>query len=325
MDRMEPQSTMPPPPIQEYCYRHPSVATGVHCTRCNRAICTDCMNAAPVGYQCPECVAEAQKEFRKGPGRRIAVANAKSVSMTKALLIVLLGVFILEVVVGGSGSLLNGPSNPDLVKLGASVSVWPETAGYVGIALGQYWRLFTAMFLHIGLLHIAFNAYALWIFGHLVEEVVGRWKFLLLYLLTGICASAVSYALSNVLVQGGVYFSVPSAGASGAIFGVFGVFLAYNWRRRKTAIGAAQLRWLLILIAINAVLGFSGGIDWHAHLGGLVAGVFAGFAVEGFGNSRNERTGFVIGCVFLAAVTVGLVLWKTAQIHTQIPGLFPAG
>jgi membrane associated rhomboid family serine protease len=321
---MEPLPTMPPPPIQEYCYRHPSVATGVHCTRCGRPICTECMIAAPVGHQCPECVAQARTEFRKGPGRRIMVANAKGMSATKALLGILLVVFVIEVMVGGAGSFMSGPNNDQLVKLGASVAVWPTTSGYIGIALGEYWRLFTSMFLHIGLLHIAFNAYALWIFGTMVEGFLGRWKFVLLYLLTGVCASAVSYAWSPVLVQGGIYFSVPSAGASGAIFGVFGVFLAYAWKRRQTPVGAAQLRLALTLIVINAVIGFTGGIDWHAHLGGLVAGAFAGWAVEGFGNARKERSGFVIACVVLAVLTVGLVVWKTAQIHTQFPGIFAA-
>jgi membrane associated rhomboid family serine protease len=322
MTAMEPRSTMPPPPTQEYCYRHPSVATGVHCTRCDRPICPECMVPAPVGYQCPQCVAEARREFRKGPGRRIAVANATAISATKALLGVLLVVFGIEVVVGGTGSLISGPTNEQMVKLGASVAVWPTGSGYIGIALGEYWRLFTAMFLHIGLLHIAFNAYALWIFGNLMEQELGRWRFLALYLLTGVCASAVSYALSPVLSQAGIYFSTPSAGASGAIFGVFGVFIAYAWKRRRTTVGAAQLRLAVMLIVINAVIGFSGGIDWHAHLGGLLAGVFAGFAVEGFGDPRRERSGFITGCVILAAVTAGLVVWKTGQIHAQFPGVF---
>ena len=161
------------------------------------------MVPAPVGHQCPECVAQARTEFRKGPGRRIMVANAKGVSATKALLAILLAVFVIEVIVGGPGSFMSGPNNEQLVKLGASVAVWPTSTGYIGVALGEYWRLFTAMFLHIGLLHIAFNGYALWIFGTMVEGFLGRWKFLLLYLLTGVCASAVSYAWSPVLVQGG--------------------------------------------------------------------------------------------------------------------------
>ncbi len=313
---MEPQSTMPPPPTQEYCYRHPGVATGVHCTRCNRPICTECMVAAPVGYQCPECVAEAQRQFRRGPGRRIAIANAKSTSATKALLVILVAVFIVELIVGGPGSLLEGPSSLQLIRLGATIGLAQLPGGLVGIAVGQSWRLFTAMFLHAGLLHLAFNAYALWIFGQMIEEEMGRTRLLAIYLLTGLCGGAVSYAFGPL--------SVPGVGASGAIFGLFGAFVAYNWRRRHTALGQARLRAAIMLLIINAVIGFAAAniIDWRAHAGGFAAGLLAGFAAEGFGMRRYERSGFVVGCVGIAIVTVGLVVWRTAQIHALLPGLF---
>ena len=66
----------------ERCYRHPDVVTGVHCTRCGRPICPDCMIEAPVGYQCPECVKEARRAYRQGPGRR---ARARSFAATSAV------------------------------------------------------------------------------------------------------------------------------------------------------------------------------------------------------------------------------------------------
>ena len=169
-------STLPPPPTTERCYRHPDVETGVHCTRCGRPICPECMIPAPVGHQCPECVAEARREFRQGPGRRIAVANVRSkASVTMILLLMIGAMFVVEVVAGGPGSLMNGPSGLKLIDLGASVAVAQKPGGdLVGIATGQYWRLFSAMFLHAGIIHIAFNAYALWIFGRVVEEELGR-------------------------------------------------------------------------------------------------------------------------------------------------------
>ena len=90
MDDMEQQPVIPPPPPGgTHCYRHPDVATGVHCTRCGRAICPDCMIAAPVGHQCPTCVAEARSEYRKGPGRRVAVSRAKATSVTSVLLVLM--------------------------------------------------------------------------------------------------------------------------------------------------------------------------------------------------------------------------------------------
>lgn len=266
------------------------------------------MIPAPVGHHCPTCVEEARREFRKGPGRRIAVANAKATSITKILLASILAVYVIEVASGGAGSVVEGPSTGKLYELGASLGV--------SIASGQYWRLFTAMFLHAGLLHLAFNAYALWIFGQIVEQELGRLRFVTIYLVTGLFASASSYAFQpSPLILG--------VGASGAIVGIFGAFVAYNWRRRHTALGAARLRSAIMLLVINVVIGsvLSNVVDWRAHLGGLVSGLVAGFAAEGFGRFRNDRLAFLLGCAFLVAVTVGLVVWRTAQIKAQFPGL----
>jgi membrane associated rhomboid family serine protease len=262
-------------------------------------------------------VDEARKEFRRGPGRRIAVANAKALSVTAALLVAILGAYVLEVVVGGPAALMSGPSPLKLVELGASVGLAQGPgSGVVGIAAGQEWRLFTSMFLHAGLLHLGFNAYALWIFGQVVEVELGRLRFLVIYLVTGLFAGAASYAFAPSPVVVGV-------GASGAIFGIFGAFVAYNWRRRHTALAAARLRGAVMILVLNAVIGLGSGgvIDWRAHLGGFVAGLAAGAAAEGFGLTRNARVAFVIGCVILAAATVGLVLWRTAQIRTEFTGL----
>jgi Tat protein translocase TatC len=93
VDPNPPTGLTPAPPTIEYCYRHPSVQTGVHCTRCGRPICTECMIPAPVGYQCPECVQQARREFRQGPGRpRLRVSG---LSATKLLLVALLAGFAL--------------------------------------------------------------------------------------------------------------------------------------------------------------------------------------------------------------------------------------
>jgi membrane associated rhomboid family serine protease len=275
------------------------------------------MIPAPVGYQCPECVAEARKEFRQGPGRRIAVANAKGISATNALIGVILAVFVLEVAVGGPSSLLQGPSTLKLYNLGASVAFLPLANFTVlpGIAMGQDWRLLTSMFLHIGILHLAFNCYALWIFGTAVEREFGRTRFLLIYFVTGLFASASSYAFGPVGVVG--------AGASGAIFGLFGAFLAYNLRRRDTAIAQARIRQMGMLILINAFIAFSFGfIDWRAHVGGFVAGVAAGYIAEGAGNLARRKAILVVGFAALLLATVALVVWRTAELRSSYPQLF---
>ncbi len=313
---MNEASTLPPPPTTERCYRHPNVETAVHCTRCGRPICPDCMIPAPVGHQCPDCVAEARREFRQGPGRRIAAANVRrNASVTMALLVIMGAVFLLEVAAGGAGSLMNGPSNLKLINLGGSIGVTQMPGGeLVGIATGQYWRLFTAMFLHAGLIHIAFNAYALWIFGTIVEQELGHVRFALIFFTTGLFASAASYAF-------GPYYAV-GVGASGAIFGVFGAFVAYNYRRRHLAIAAARLRSALALVAINMLIAFTiPAIDWRAHVGGFIAGLAAGFVAEGVGTPSQRRTILVLGFAGILVAAIALVAWHTGQLHQQFPVL----
>src|SRR5207247_1351008 len=122
---------------------------------------------------------------------------------------------------------------------------------------------------------------ALWIFGAAMEQALGRTRFLLVFFVTGFLASAASYAFGPVQSVG--------VGASGAIFGVFGAFIAYNYRRRDLAQAAANLRWALMLILLNALLTLGiRQIDWRAQLGGLVAGFAAGLVAEGWGDRRGR-------------------------------------
>lgn len=133
------------------------------------------------------------------------------------------------------------------------------------IAFGQYWRLFTAMFIHIGVFHILFNLYALNSLGPLVEGFFGSRRFLIIYFIGGLWGSVASYAFSSAL----------SAGASGAIFGLAGATTVYFLRYRENfgARGQAILQNMLVVIGINLALGaFSPGIDNWGHMGGLVGG-----------------------------------------------------
>ncbi|MCB0065165.1 MAG: rhomboid family intramembrane serine protease [Caldilineaceae bacterium] len=133
------------------------------------------------------------------------------------------------------------------------------------IAQGQVWRLFNAMFIHIGLIHLLFNLYALYILGPLVEGFFGHRRFLLIYLIGGLWGSVASYAFSQSL----------SAGASGAIFGLAGATTVYFLRYRENfgARGRAIVQNMLVVIGINIVFGLSmPGIDNWGHMGGLLGG-----------------------------------------------------
>jgi membrane associated rhomboid family serine protease len=281
----------------ESCYRHPDVLTGVHCTRCGRPICPDCMRPAPVGYQCPDDAGEGRRAaFR----RRSAITLGGTGAVTRALLIVNIGMFVVELGAGAGSALGGGPSLRTLFDLGAMQPL--------AIAQGhQYWRLFTAMFLHAGLLHLALNMYGLYLFGTIIEQAFGEIRFLAIYLAAGLMASVASFLFSDPR-------SV-AVGASGAIFGLLGAWVAFNFRRRGNTFAAANLRMAALLIGLNLFLGFSiRGIDNFAHLGGLVTGIVAGTLAEGFGSREVRRIVQVAGFVLIALMGVALTMSRVSAL-----------
>ena len=144
------------------------------------------------------------------------------------------------------------------------------------IAAGDYWRLFTATFLHSGLMHLSFNCIALFIFGQQLEPIYGHGRFLAIYFIAGLAGSVTSYALSISAAP-----NTLGVGASGAIFGVLGALVAFYaiHRDRLGEIGRQSLTGLLVIVAINVVFGFIvPGVDNFAHIGGFVAGLLIGMA-----------------------------------------------
>ena len=170
---------------------------------------------------------------------------------------------------------------------------------------GEWWRLASAMFVHVGFVHILVNMISLTQVGPLVERLFGRGPYLALYLLTGLCASVASVAAH----KGGV-----SAGASGAIFGIVGGLVAFLVRvgRHVFEPGAVGrlLRNLVFVIGINLAIGFTVPmIDNAAHLGGLVAGLAIGAALAGSATpdslSNRYRRAWVVSLVALVALAGG--------------------
>jgi rhomboid protease GluP len=156
-----------------------------------------------------------------------------------------------------------------MLAFGPSLVLGLGDKNNAAIVAGQVWRLLTSMFLHVDLLHIGFNSYALWIFGPQVERPYGRLRFLAIYLLSGLAGSALSFMLS----------SRNSVGASGAIFGLIGVTGAYLYRyRNQFTTGRARLTRIFSIAAYNLIYGFVvPGIDNWAHIGGLLAGLVLGW------------------------------------------------
>jgi rhomboid protease GluP len=176
------------------------------------------------------------------------------------------------------------------------------------VAQGQWWRLLTAMFLHANLIHILFNAWALYLFGQFVEAHFGRVMFLVIYFLSGFLASVTSYSFGHPLQLG--------VGASGAIVGLLGAFIAYNFRRRQLALAQANLQWALMIIAINVVFGLAiANVDNWAHGGGLVAGILVGTFAEGVGPPATRRVSRVLGLLALLAVGILGTILRTAALQ----------
>jgi membrane associated rhomboid family serine protease len=223
------------------CYRHPDRSTRLACSSCERPVCVDCVQPAAVGQKCPDCARGDQ------PVRPIRVVQPRGESSPVAF--TLLGVNLLAFLLVASGS--------------APSFLQPQVNGVV--AAGGWPVIFSAAFLHADITHLLFNMWALYVFGPQLERVSGSAPFAGLYLASAAAGGVAFFLLGD---PGGV-----AVGASGAIFGLFGAYLALAYRARRTPAGAAGLRQLLLLLAINLALPLLvPRIAWQAHLGGLLAG-----------------------------------------------------
>jgi len=178
---------------------------------------------------------------------------------------------------------------------------------------GEYWRLFTSMFLHIGLAHLGFNAYALFIFGLEMERLYGPARYLVIYILAGLFGSLASFASRGP--------NVLSAGASGAIFGVIGMNLAFFLLHRDSfgQFGRQRVTSTLIIIGINLIFGFTvPGIDNLAHIGGLVGGFALGYGLAPRYEVVNRFT-------FNPTVIDSTSLWQRWWVPALAIGLLAGG
>jgi len=188
---------------------------------------------------------------------------------TNIILGAIVAVFALQIFKdGGLEGLANGFSDQTLYDLGALQAN--------AVQRGEWWRLFTVMFLHANAVHILFNGYALYLIGRQLESYYGSTRLVLIYLLCGLSGGIVSFGLN-------LHGNELAVGASGAIFGLFGALAAFFGRNRRQLgpAGARQFQSLLILIVINLVIGASiPNIDNFAHMGGLVSGLVLGYVLS---------------------------------------------
>jgi membrane associated rhomboid family serine protease len=293
------------------CFRHSDRETYVRCVRCDRPICPDCMRSASVGHQCPECVREGSRTVRRGRTVFGGDPAGERGEVTRALIVVNVLMWIVTVL----GAVLSGRYAPDelttliayggnspVTDWGAALTLALSSGGEpVGIAVGEFHRLVTADFLHFGLLHLGLNMYALWLLGRECERMLGRWRFLALYLLAGIGGSVAVYCLG--------YPAALSAGASSSIFGLMGA-LFFFFRRIN-----ADVRGLVGLLVLNLVITFVvPHISIFGHLGGLVTGAAIG-AILAYAPRNSARLAVQIGGLVLVGLLLAVVVAiRTAQL-----------
>jgi len=233
-----------------YCYRHPDRVSYVLCQRCGRTICGECQTPGAVGFVCPECMAEQRATAPKTkPAWIPRLTGAGAPVVTYAIIAVCVVVFILQ----------------SLPVIGTQVTQAIQYAGvYSDPRAFEPWRMLTSVFAHASIIHILLNMYTLWIFGSILEPMLGRLRFLGLFLISGFAGSVGVLLLGNPLQ--------PVVGASGAIFGMFGAFFIIQ---RRLGGNATQI---LVLVALNIGIGFLPGLNiaWQAHVGGLIGGVLVG-------------------------------------------------
>lgn len=204
--------------------------------------------------------------------------------ITIALIIINIALFILMYILG------NGSQDGEtLLKFGANYSPF--------VKAGQYYRLITSAFLHIGLIHLLCNMYALYILGPQIESFFGKFKFIIIYL-----GSAIIGNLLSCMFEAGSL----AAGASGAIFGLMGALLYFGYHYRAY-LGGVMRSQLIPVILFNLIIGFStNGVSNAAHIGGLLGGVLLAMAV---GVPNKSKTGDKINGVVLTTILIGFLIY----------------
>jgi membrane associated rhomboid family serine protease len=268
-----------------HCYRHPNRETRVSCSECGRPICEECMTFAPVGIRCPEHANIGA--VKQSPQRTLQNIERATRSLAAPATIVLIAlnvvVYLITVSQGGGINLPGGKLFSDWALQGLAVSD------------GDWWRLATTMFLHGSILHIAFNMFALYWLGTIVEQALGTPRFLLVYFVSGLAGSAGALWLSSPIAV--------TVGASGAIFGLIGALLILEYLATGSLMGQAA-----VLILVNLAFTFAvPGISIGGHLGGLAGGIVATYALLRF-RIREKALGILIAVgVGVAAVLLAYV------------------
>lgn len=220
--------------------------------------------------------------------------------VTWGIIAINLLVFIAMVV---SGISFISPSGEDIVKWGGNFSPYTNS--------GDWWRLITCVFVHIGIIHLLFNMYALYTIGVYLEPMLGKTKYIIAYLCTGVFASLASLWWHET--------PIASAGASGAIFGMYGVFLALlSTSLIPKHVRSKLLQSIGIFVGYNLLYGMKSGIDNAAHIGGLVSGFAIGYIyyLELRRREEESRFGYQPAIIIAATIATAFFFLKGTETIT---------
>jgi membrane associated rhomboid family serine protease len=269
------------------------------------------MREASVGHQCPECVAVGRRTQRPVRtafgGTQIGAKGYVTRTLIALNVLVAIIAFISARNSGADGQsiLLSGGETP-LHYWGAMLS---DSAAYrtgngvaiaTGVDHGAYYRLVTAMFLHYGIIHLGLNMWALWVAGRYVEAALGPLRFTALYLVAGLGGNVCVYLFAGPHTL--------SAGASGAIFGLFGALIVL-FRRMKLSLNG-----ILPVVVLNLILTFSiPGISWQAHIGGLVVGILLAVAMA-YAPAKSRNAVQAGATAVILVILAGLTVYQTSAL-----------
>jgi membrane associated rhomboid family serine protease len=283
------------------CYRHPNRETRVSCPECGRGLCTDCMVYTPVGIKCAEHAGIARGAAKVATSARRFSSEGHGMLLTKIVIGANVGIFLLQLGQGG-GTLgyAGGGITADFDLFGPAV------------ANGEWWRLLSAAFLHANFLHLGLNMLFLWWIGGPVEEAIGRARFALLYVVSGLAGSAGALLFGHY----GLFGTDPgthTVGASGALFGILGAAFVFE-RQRLYVLGGGAMATILINLAFGFVVT---GISIGGHVGGLVGGMLGALALSRFGRAHAAygRPGVlgIAGVIAVGLLSVAVAYWSVAD------------
>jgi len=267
------------------------------------------MHEASVGHQCPECVAEGKRTQRPARTAFGGSRVGQGAYATRTLIGINVAVMVLSAIVGGARAIGGSGGWFGLLGDQTGVTRWGEVLGYApytlggevhGVAAGEWWRLFTAMFLHYGVLHLLLNMWALWQIGRYLEVRLGPLRFVGLYLLAGLGGNVAAYVFTAP--------NQPAAGASTAVFGLFAAAIVVN-RRLKLDISA-----LIPLLVINLLFTFTvPNISVAGHLGGLAAGGIVA-VILAYAPAHRRTMVQAIGCAAFFVILLVAALIRTQAI-----------